>query len=69
MPLLAKRRYRAIHYVVYAYTNPLPQIELEESVSTLTEHLEKHQDELSKKDGQIVQLSTQLKHFQDVSPP
>ena len=65
-----KRRYRAIHYAVHACLhNPLPQIELEESVSTLTEHLEKHQDELSKKDGQIVQLSTQLKHFQDVSPP
>lgn len=45
------------------------QLELEESVSSLTEELEKRQNDLSKKDDQILQLSTQLKHLQDVSPP
>lgn len=50
------------------HTNLL-QLELEESVSTLTEQLEKHQNDLNKRDEQIVQLSTQLKHLQDVSPP
>ena len=47
----------------------LLQLELEESVSTLTEQLEKHQNDLNNRDEQIVQLSTQLKHLQDVSPP
>ena len=47
----------------------LLQLELEESVSALTEEVERCQDDLSKKDEQIVQLNTQLKHLQDVSPP
>ena len=45
------------------------QLELEESVSSLTEELEKHQNDLSKRDEQIVHFTTQLKHLQDVSSP
>jgi len=45
------------------------QLELEESVSALTEELEKYQNDLNMKDEQVIQLNTQLKHLQDVSPP
>lgn len=55
-------------FIVHMYTKCLLQLELEENVTSLSEELEKHQSDLNKKDEHIVQLTTQLKHLQDVSP-
>ena len=42
------------------------QLELEAATSALNQELEKHQVDVRAKDEHLVQLSTQIKHLQDV---